>query len=56
MKKEYQVEIRVVTVFNVSVKADSKEEAENIARDQYDSGVYEDSGEKECASFEVFDN
>lgn len=54
--KDFQVEIVVRTVYNINVMAESKEEAENIARDQYDSGVYEDCGEKECASFEVFDN
>ena len=54
--KEFQVEIVEKTVFNVNIIAESKEEAENIARDQYDRGVYEGSGEKECVSFEVLDN
>lgn len=54
--KEFQVEIVVRTVYNINVIAESKEEAENTARDQYDSGVYEESGEIDSVSFEVFDN
>lgn len=45
--KTYQVEIVEKIVFQVSVEAADKTEAEKMARDQYDKGILEGNGEKE---------
>lgn len=54
--KTYQVEIIEKIVFHVSVEAANETEAENMARDQYDKGILEGNGEKECVTFDVFDD
>ena len=54
--KKYQVEIVEKIVFQVSVEAANEAEAENMARDQYDKGILEGNGEKECVTFDVIDD
>lgn len=54
--KKYQVEIVEKIVFQVSVEAANAAEAENMARDQYDKGIFEGNGEKESVTFDVIDD
>ena len=54
--KTYQVEIIEKIVFQVIVEAANETEAENMARDQYDKGILEGKGEKECVTFDVIDD
>ena len=51
--KKYVVEIAEKVTYNVEVDAVSSESAENIAREMYDSGIFEGEGELERVSFDV---
>ena len=51
--KKYVVEIAEKVTYNVEVDAVSSESAENIAREMYDSGIFEGEGELESVSFDV---
>ena len=51
--KKYVVEIVEKVTYNVEVDASSPESAENIAREMYDSGIFEGEGELESVSFDV---
>lgn len=51
--KKYVVEIAEKVIYNVEVDAVSSESAENIAREMYDSGIFEGEGELESVSFDV---
>lgn len=51
--KKYVVEISEKVTYNVEVDAVSSESAENIAREMYDSGIFEGEGELESVSFDV---
>ena len=51
--KKYQVEIIEKIVFQVSVEAADETEAEKKARDQYDKGILEGTGEKESVTFGI---
>ena len=51
--KKYVVEIVEKVTYNVEVDASSPEDAENIAREMYDSGIFEGEGELESVSFDV---
>ena len=43
--KKYVVEISEKVTYNIEVDAVSSESAENIAREMYDSGIFEGEGE-----------
>lgn len=51
--KKYVVEIAEKVTYNVEVDAVSSESAENIAREMYDSGIFEGEGELESVSFDA---
>ena len=51
--KKYVVEISEKVTYNVEVDAVSSESAENIAREMYDSGIFEGEGELESVSFDI---
>ena len=51
--KKYVVEIAEKVTYNVEVDAVPSESAENIAREMYDSGIFEGEGELESVSFDV---
>ena len=51
--KTYQVEIVEKIVFQVSVEAANETEAEIMARDQYDKGIWGGNGEKESVPRDV---
>ena len=51
--KKYVVEIAEKVTYNVEVDAVSSESSENIAREMYDSGIFEGEGELESVSFDV---
>lgn len=51
--KKYVVEIAEKVKYNVEVDAVSSESAENIAREMYDSGIFEGEGELESVSFDI---
>ena len=50
---KYVVEIVEKVTYNVEVDASSPEDAENIAREMYDSGIFEGEGELESVYFDV---
>ena len=51
--KKYVVEIVEKVTYKVDLDASSPEDAENIAREMYDSGILECEGELESVSFDV---
>ena len=51
--KKYVVEIIEKVTYKVYVDASSQEDAENAAREMYDSGIFEGEGELESVSFDV---
>ena len=51
--KKYVVEIVEKVTYKVDLDASSPEDAENIAREMYDSGILEGEGELESVSFDV---
>ena len=51
--KKYVVEIAEKVTYKVDLDASSPEDAENIAREMYDSGILEGEGELESVSFDV---
>ena len=51
--KKYVVEISEKVTYNVEVDAVSSGSAENIAREMYDSGIFEGEGELESVSFDI---
>lgn len=51
--KKYVVEIAEKVTYNVEVDAVSSESADNIAREMYDSGIFEGEGELESVSFDI---
>ena len=51
--KKYVVEIAEKVTYNFEVDAVSSESAENIAREMYDSGIFEGECELESVSFDV---
>ena len=51
--KKYVVEIAEKVTYNVEVDAVSSESAENIAREMYDSCIFEGEGELESVSFDI---
>ena len=51
--KKYVVEIAEKVTYNVEVDASLPEDAENAAREMYDSGMFEGEGELESVSFDV---
>ena len=50
---KYVVEIVEKVTYKVDLDASSPEDAENIAREMYDSGIFEGEGEVESVSFDV---
>lgn len=51
--KRYVVEIVEKVVYKVAFYADSPECAENLVRELYDMGAFEDEGELESVSFDA---
>ncbi len=53
MKKNYRIVIVETIELDAYVEAESEEEAENIARDNYDKGCYVDDRRLESVAFYV---